>query len=111
MLPGIWRNSFSNPEPLLPTRDPASCWRASRRWKARWVSIGRHGNDWNLFTGLNGNNWNLFIDLMRSLSKDGLIPCGPDLRESFERAAYFVDRILRARTRAIYPGNRRATCW
>src|SRR6266404_1421745 len=124
MLPGIWSSSFSNPEPLLPTRDPASCWHASRRWRAwwspckgyamsarksLWVSIGRHGNDWSLFTDLNGNYWNLFTDLMRTLSKDGFIPCGSNLRGSFERAAYFVDRSLRARTRAIYPGNRRAT--
>src|SRR6266849_1614554 len=122
MLPGIWRNSFSNPESLLPTRDPASCWHASRRWRAwwspckmyamsvrksLWVPIGRHGNDWSLFTDLNGNYWNIFTDLMRTLSKDlmrtlskhGFIPYGSDLRGSFERAACFVDRILRPRSR------------
>src|SRR6266849_2858240 len=113
MLPGIWSNSFSNPESLLPTRDPASCWHASRRWRAwwlpckgyamsakksLWVSIGRHRNDLNLFTGL-----------MRALSEAGLISYGSDLQESFERAAYLADRILKAPTRAIYPGNRRAS--
>src|SRR5438876_7239799 len=111
MLPGIWKNSFSNPESLPPTRDPASCWHASRRWRAWWLpckgyamsarkslraSIGRHRNDWSLFTGLNGNYWNLFTDLMRTSSEDGFIPYGSELQESFECAAYFVDRILRA---------------
>jgi hypothetical protein len=61
--------------------------------KSLWVSIGRHGNDWSLFTNLNGNYWNLFTGLMRALSEAGLISHGSDLQESFERAAFFVDRI------------------